>query len=141
GDVLALTIDADYTGRLGKGDRNMTCEKDKWGHHETCDSWRECWCDAIAIDPATTRIVRTIEGAIANIVDKRTEGIYGFKLDREDAELIALARLAEELAVKVGITLDPIRHDERSEEHTSELQSRENLVCRLLLEKKTKEQH
>src|SRR6266511_4811802 len=27
---------------------------------------------------------------------------------------------------------------ERSEEHTSELQSREKLVCRLLLEKKTK---
>src|SRR5690606_40472843 len=27
----------------------------------------------------------------------------------------------------------------RSEEHTSELQSRENLVCRLLLEKKNKE--
>src|SRR5436309_6974881 len=26
--------------------------------------------------------------------------------------------------------------DERSEEHTSELQSRENLVCRLLLDKK-----
>src|SRR5207302_11272012 len=29
----------------------------------------------------------------------------------------------------------------RSEEHTSELQSRENLVCRLLLEKKKKKQH
>src|SRR5690606_40167533 len=28
------------------------------------------------------------------------------------------------------------KEDERSEEHTSELQSRENLVCRLLLEKK-----
>src|SRR5690606_39584508 len=28
----------------------------------------------------------------------------------------------------------------RSEEHTSELQSRENLVCRLLLEKKKKQQ-
>src|SRR5690606_41840144 len=28
--------------------------------------------------------------------------------------------------------------DPRSEEHTSELQSRENLVCRLLLEKKNK---
>src|SRR5436309_8061747 len=28
----------------------------------------------------------------------------------------------------------------RSEEHTSELQSRENLVCRLLLEKKTKDE-
>src|SRR5690606_40818131 len=30
------------------------------------------------------------------------------------------------------------RAEERSEEHTSELQSRENLVCRLLLEKKKK---
>src|SRR5690606_40735338 len=29
----------------------------------------------------------------------------------------------------------------RSEEHTSELQSRENLVCRLLLEKKNKKQN
>src|SRR5436309_5836519 len=32
----------------------------------------------------------------------------------------------------------PLVHSERSEEHTSELQSRENLVCRLLLEKKKK---
>src|SRR5690606_40121751 len=29
----------------------------------------------------------------------------------------------------------------RSEEHTSELQSRENLVCRLLLEKKKRQRH
>src|SRR5690606_40073057 len=35
----------------------------------------------------------------------------------------------EELAQRVAAAL-------RSEEHTSELQSRENLVCRLLLEKK-----
>src|SRR2546430_7359936 len=33
---------------------------------------------------------------------------------------------------------EPIQR--RSEEHTSELQSQSNLVCRLLLEKKTKEQ-
>src|SRR5436309_11450954 len=32
----------------------------------------------------------------------------------------------------------PLRVSKRSEEHTSELQSRENLVCRLLLEKKKK---
>src|SRR5215475_15843278 len=32
----------------------------------------------------------------------------------------------------------PTRCASRSEEHTSELQSRENLVCRLLLEKKKK---
>src|SRR2546430_10318914 len=31
------------------------------------------------------------------------------------------------------------RVDERSEEHTSELQSQSNLVCRLLLEKKTRQ--
>src|SRR3712207_8787247 len=30
----------------------------------------------------------------------------------------------------------PVRRGERSEEHTSELQSRQYLVCRLLLEKK-----
>src|SRR5690606_40963276 len=35
----------------------------------------------------------------------------------------------------VGSSSTPLR---RSEEHTSELQSRENLVCRLLLEKKKK---
>src|SRR5690606_41981619 len=36
---------------------------------------------------------------------------------------------------------DPCRRcPERSEEHTSELQSRENLVCRLLLEKKKKKE-
>src|SRR5690606_18647027 len=35
-------------------------------------------------------------------------------------------------------TLEAIR-EYRSEEHTSELQSRENIVCRLLLEKKNKE--
>src|SRR5690606_41090546 len=33
-----------------------------------------------------------------------------------------------------------IDRQHRSEEHTSELQSRENLVCRLLLEKKKKTQ-
>src|SRR5690606_40666589 len=34
------------------------------------------------------------------------------------------------------LSLDEAALLERSEEHTSELQSRENLVCRLLLEKK-----
>src|SRR5688572_31126066 len=32
--------------------------------------------------------------------------------------------------------VDPLRRRGRSEEHTSELQSQSNLVCRLLLEKK-----
>src|SRR5438874_3347654 len=33
-----------------------------------------------------------------------------------------------------------VQRDQRSEEHTSELQSRRDLVCRLLLEKKKKRQ-
>src|SRR3712207_7680818 len=37
----------------------------------------------------------------------------------------------------MGFIVDPRRHA-RSEEHTSELQSRQYLVCRLLLEKKKK---
>src|SRR5690606_39707262 len=36
------------------------------------------------------------------------------------------------------ITVEHFAKGDRSEEHTSELQSRENLVCRLLLEKKKK---
>src|SRR5690606_39506573 len=39
-------------------------------------------------------------------------------------------------AVDLGLSFDFKCYGERSEEHTSELQSRENLVCRLLLEKK-----
>src|SRR2546427_8584502 len=36
-----------------------------------------------------------------------------------------------------GLRVDPeLRPGQRSEEHTSELQSQSNLVCRLLLEKK-----
>src|SRR5690606_39399242 len=44
-----------------------------------------------------------------------------------------------ELALRIGMEarhVDDVVEPARSEEHTSELQSRENLVCRLLLEKK-----
>src|SRR5690606_5314527 len=43
--------------------------------------------------------------------------------------------IAPRLNAKLISSLQP-RQQKRSEEHTSELQSRENLVCRLLLEKK-----
>src|SRR5690606_41483840 len=42
------------------------------------------------------------------------------------------------LGVRVRIQEESAGTAYRSEEHTSELQSRENLVCRLLLEKKKK---
>src|SRR3712207_8707150 len=65
-----------------------------------------------------------------------------------DATLDAAAQLAEEAGVQVekfarqGDPADAIldvaeeTKADRSEEHTSELQSRQYLVCRLLLEKK-----
>src|SRR2546430_9332281 len=44
-------------------------------------------------------------------------------------------------AIRVIAADPPPRYTIRSEEHTSELQSQSNLVCRLLLEKKKKRQH
>src|SRR5206468_12077591 len=47
-----------------------------------------------------------------------------------------LARSRDGTAAESGPRDSLNGHDERSEEHTSELQSRSDLVCRLLLEKK-----
>src|SRR5690606_41399329 len=54
-----------------------------------------------------------------------------------------VAHPAVDLHLRATVRLRVVRrthlpHLDRSEEHTSELQSRENLVCRLLLEKKKK---
>src|SRR2546422_5364054 len=74
----------------------------------------------------------------------------GRGLDRGDDVLIAraaaqisLERVADLGLGRLGLRREQIgrRHDHagsRSEEHTSELQSRLHLVCRLLLEKKKK---
>src|SRR2546430_10297512 len=57
------------------------------------------------------------------------------------ADLVARDRrgdelLAAEVAAQLGEREERRQDDGRSEEHTSELQSQSNLVCRLLLEKK-----
>src|SRR2546430_9182452 len=51
-------------------------------------------------------------------------------------EPVALPALREEHHVVVGRGDEQVLDPVRSEEHTSELQSQSNLVCRLLLEKK-----
>src|SRR5689334_25174279 len=67
---------------------------------------------------------------------------------RRSSDLERIARRIREPDVRVGAEIDA-RHDgharrleqeagDRSEEHTSELQSQFHLVCRLLLEKKNK---
>src|SRR5438477_5309275 len=56
-------------------------------------------------------------------------------------ELEERLRAAAETPVQPEVHLRPNKLVKRSEEHTSELQSHVNLVCRLLLEKKKKQQN
>src|SRR5258708_11421780 len=72
------------------------------------------------------------------LVDKQSIGIIcigGENMPVTEATYQTLALVIEELARKYRIPID------RSEEHTSELQSPDHLVCRLLLEKKKKNYH
>src|SRR2546422_8364949 len=76
-------------------------------------------------------------------------------LDRRLGIPITLSVLTIEIGRRVGVEVDGVglpghfivsarlagRRSPRSEEHTSELQSRLHLVCRLLLEKKKRKEH
>src|SRR2546427_5416092 len=53
-----------------------------------------------------------------------------------DWSIISSAAGTMPLAMTAETASPAVRSDVRSEEHTSELQSQSNLVCRLLLEKK-----
>src|SRR5688572_32391111 len=67
--------------------------------------------------------------------DPRLEGDLRLLKERTERQVEVIRQLFEEKKEKIrrGDELPP-----RSEEHTSELQSQSNLVCRLLLEKKKK---
>src|SRR5690606_40368183 len=80
-----------------------------------------------------------VTGALSNLIKVGADENLEFRFLRESTVVQKLTEL--------GLTShdDALRYDlkteggnqVRSEEHTSELQSRENLVCRLLLEKKS----
>src|SRR2546430_3661438 len=71
--------------------------------------------------------------ALAGLVHGHAFGFFDQFQHRTDLQIVGIAesdqQLAAQFARKYG--LQP-----RSEEHTSELQSQSNIVCRLLLEKK-----
>src|SRR5690554_8150494 len=83
-------------------------------------------------DPATTEIYTlSLHDALPILRDRRLL-LVGYLLGSGQPDVVGLQLDA---AVDIG----ELSIEERSEEHTSELQSRPHLVCRLLLEKKKKQ--
>src|SRR3712207_6969032 len=78
-----------------------------------------------------TTLFRSLEPGDIAVHDEYVGERYGVPT-AAGQEAMALAGRRE------GLILDPVYTAKRSEEHTSELQSRQYLVCRLLLEKKKK---
>src|SRR3989442_9477066 len=81
------------------------------------------------VEDQIRRVMRALidrDGDLAQEVIERDRQVnaYDVEIDEKCVELLALHQ--------------PTAGDLRSEEHTSELQSRPHLVCRLLLEKKKK---
>src|SRR5690625_6637752 len=69
------------------------------------------------------------------------------QVERDEASpsIASLERITQALGVDLAQLFsrepaEPVVRKQRSEEHTSELQSRGHLVCRLLLEKKKKKE-
>src|SRR5690606_41269149 len=89
--------------------------------------------DALPISttlPSITHDVPLVGAAGLRVVQRQARAIgarYGWDRPRMDHLLHRYGSLLQELT--------DLCDERRSEEHTSELQSRENLVCRLLLEK------
>src|SRR2546426_3419145 len=105
------------------------------------------------VDPRVVAVMRPfLEGGVGNPGAPHSLGLEArASLDGARAKVARLiggtpsgviftasATEANNLAIKGVAARAPGRHIVRSEEHTSELQSPCNLVCRLLLEKKKK---
>src|SRR5690606_42008366 len=89
--------------------------------------------DALPILPQLIATLRALGCELRDdVLDVAQRGDFGARLNgiRIDIFLPVIPLSDSALSRRVRM---PFR--ERSEEHTSELQSRENLVCRLLLEK------
>src|SRR5690625_5802590 len=83
--------------------------------------------------PEQAKIACFAEGEGRNAVYLAT---MGHDVTAYDVSPVGLEK-TKQLALKNNVQVNTVETD-RSEEHTSELQSRGHLVCRLLLEKKKK---
>src|SRR5690606_11554375 len=72
-----------------------------------------------------------------SVLQERAAGQRGFRINIGRIEGGTVSNVVPDRArAEIDVRLFSTGGLQRSEEHTSELQSRENLVCRLLLEKK-----
>src|SRR5699024_12802717 len=99
----------------------------------------DCSRDHRALHSFPTRRSSDLQLELAGIQDPAQIEI----VERESADYMAGSVISQNVAAGEGMDFDSTitltvstGAEERSEEHTSELQSRFDLVCRLLLEKK-----
>src|SRR5690625_2667343 len=102
---------------------NLAIDLLKRKNHDYGEAWRDMRVSSIT-DLILQKILR-----VKQIEDNQGELIVSEGLDANYLDMINYSVFA----------LILMRENERSEEHTSELQSRGHLVCRLLLEKKKPE--
>src|SRR3712207_7640388 len=89
--------------------------------------------------PYTTLFRSHFSRAVAERFGLDHLDLRAFRVDPDAARLVTAAAVRRYQAVPVSFVNDRtllVAMSDRSEEHTSELQSRQYLVCRLLLEKK-----
>ena len=90
-----------------------------------------------------TRISEALKDAMRAKEERATSTLRLILAALKDRDIAARGKgeettITDEELVLLLQSMIKQRHESRSEEHTSELQSRRNLVCRLLLEKKKK---
>src|SRR5688500_16621886 len=91
-------------------------------------------CQKSELDQLAAVADDAAEGDTIYAIDRISEDVLVDLFAKEVASLAPLVLVAE--GIEGGELVLPRGASERSEEHTSELQSPCNLVCRLLLEKK-----
>src|SRR2546430_10835347 len=97
-------------------------------------------------NPANLYLMTYLLGAFGYIPSTATDGPSGLAAARDERPDLIICdvqlpgmdglELARYVKSDPALRATPLVSSERSEEHTSELQSQSNLVCRLLLEKK-----
>src|SRR5690625_5515850 len=92
--------------------------------------------------PRLSNAIKELEKEIKTTIFIRTN--RGVTITNEGSEFLGYARQVLQqfnMLEEKYLSEEPAKQHFRSEEHTSELQSRGHLVCRLLLEKKKKQNY